>query len=333
MNSINLRYFKYYFAKNWHLLVAIAVIFVLCGFNSVTKVLWQDMYELSLGYLGAFLSLLGVVMPCVQFMSFDNKRNLDTIYSFPISRKALFIIHYLTGILYTAIAYFVGSLVALCRIHSVAKEARLSVGPFAWYVVVNFIVFLIVYTILTMAFIAANSDTEGALIIVGYIVVPFIVLYAAGLIIKCFVEDKVPVTEYTLGLHTLFITNNVSELTEHSMYGFERISEFNYIPLIIDVVVGLICGVLAYRTFIHKKAELIGGPSDSPLGLTMLIPLGSLFLMIILGDIVLAKLMMVPFIYLLYVIHRRSAKIGKVNFIILGIITLIAAIPMPFPWT
>ena len=74
-----------------------AIITALSVHSNLDFIEAKDM-RLNLWWASAFLSLFAMLIPVLECSEFKNRRNLDTLYSFPISRVKMAISVYLSGL-------------------------------------------------------------------------------------------------------------------------------------------------------------------------------------------------------------------------------------------
>ncbi len=65
---------------------------------------WNDS---CIGTISVILAMLASIIPILETKYFKNRRNLDTLYFFPIKRSKMALVHYLCGLIQMTFAYTV----------------------------------------------------------------------------------------------------------------------------------------------------------------------------------------------------------------------------------
>ncbi|MBE6552984.1 MAG: hypothetical protein E7666_01430 [Ruminococcaceae bacterium] len=117
--------------------------------------------ETGLYVFSIVLGILCTVIPILEFAGLKNRRNLDTMYSFPISRSTIAAAHYLSG------------LIQIIFVFSISFFAALPIWAFStisfqmewfWgYYFFSLLIAAVMYSIFCFFFACANSVLDGVI--------------------------------------------------------------------------------------------------------------------------------------------------------------------------
>ncbi|MBE5818772.1 MAG: hypothetical protein E7312_06925 [Clostridiales bacterium] len=107
-----------------------------------------------------FVVIMSLVTPILEFYSFNNKRNLDTLFALPISKSKMILAHYLNGAVQIFVAFTVMYLIWLFS-YVFASYTELHVGYSYLAYPVILLSALGIYTIFSFIFIRANTTADG----------------------------------------------------------------------------------------------------------------------------------------------------------------------------
>lgn len=335
------RYFKHhFFASATRLLVMtiLAVLFVGAILSSTLEGL-KHLDSTDYGYIyytcglysvALVLGALCAVVPIFELSGFKNRRNLDAMFSAPIDRKELAMVHYLNGLCQVLIPYTVAFLYALCR--WLPNGAYFDLIYLLPYYFLSVLIGFLTYSIFTFLFERANTVADGVVCMVLQIFAVQLVLVSID---ECFSRpDSVlggdhfnlfsPINDFT----TLFQDLIDRDGTRWSLAAVEE----GTVAWILFAVAG-IAAIYGYvRNFANRRAETAGATSDSWFGYKLLIPVYGFFLNLFMGDgsLVFGILIVVAMV-IGYIIYRRSFRLKRWD-IILSLasllITFLLAIPM-----
>lgn len=294
---------------------------------------------------------LSVIVPICMFALLKKKRNLDCIYSLPITKRGIVIVHYAVGGVMVLVP-FVCSYVATLVCHaSYDGFARLGYGYLLSHFAICLLMGFVLYSICVFVFERANTVVDGVIFIGIYMVGLY---YLVGGIESLMhgVEDW----RYWLRLLNDPTTYEVQYRYNFYMcddcaipaYIFCRLlSQYEYCAetLYSQVthwgvdgtvfwfcfwsVVGVAAAVLTFVLADKKKTESAEEISSSAFGYKVLIPL--LAFPIIIADGILygeftEALLITVGSAVAYTVYRRGVRYKKSDYIIVGIMLVLAIV-------
>lgn len=323
------RYFKYHskttlirFLSMLIISVTVTVMTVAegCDRNDLTYV------NSSIYILSVIVSLCASVLPIFEFAQFFNKRNLDTVFSLPIKRETLALIHFLNGYIHTVIIYTV------CTVAS-----TLIMLPYREFLQMEYILpyyFAIlacataIYCIITFIFLQANTVLDG-IIFIGFWIMN---LYLAADVVWRVIRDKLFERPYpSISYENLVMYEQIDNTTCHfqdiinSNDRITKITSVDFIYFAILAICGIFCLFGIFYTFNKRRAENTGEISDSIIGYKLNIPLYYVCLACLGGDFMLNVWLFIAAL-IGYFIYRRGFRLAKSDIITLGILFALAFI-------
>lgn len=318
------------------------------------KIIEVKYYPLLLACPVVILIILSIVVPAWMFGFMKKKRNLDCLYSLPITKRGIGVVQYLLGIIAVFVP-FVSS-------YAVIIIDNISYGLFGniahEYLVAHFIVCLIagfvIYSLSCFAFERANSVIDGIIMIGVYLVVLYFIAFSIGTIVNqtsyfifraefdetikngiipstipypfhlTVIEERgIPFVAFGELLDTLK-TDAQFAYSSYTTNFLETPS--NIFWLVLWCVIGLLSAFGVIYGFDKKKAESAEEISNSIFSYKLLIPftfiLSNVNYAIFRGDTTACISMTVACI-VAYTIYRRGVKYKKSDYIVIGIMVLL----------
>lgn len=289
--------------------------------------------ETGIYMLAIILGCLCTVIPILELSEFKNRRNLDTLYFFPIKREKLAAVHFLSGFIQVAVVYSVTFFSSW--IHLALQTNYFALGYMFFYYIFSLLLGLVMYSIFAFLFIQGNTVADGILfcglwifilMIVGFVVRSEIlreyyresVYWARS---ANFVNDWTIIYSPINNLTVIF--QDLIEVNKHSAeYYYKSEYAARYMR---DAYMFFVWGALGIAsaagyllTFVKKGAEKAGEISTSWFGYRLLVPLYGYSLMIFWsGEIILTVLTFVLMI-VGYIIYRRGFKLKPSDLIVTG---------------
>ena len=354
-------YFRYHFnsALLRGIIYLAAMLVITFGEVSIRKHVTGingDMVYTRVADFGAFpmyLVILSLIIPIFELNQFNNRRYLDTAYSLPISRIKMTLAHWLTGVIHIFVICAV-CLLACFAILSPLENARLIyLVPFGF---LELLLLICVYTILSFFIVKTNTLFDAVAICGGW--------YAALALIFEFIDRIFGYTEYHVVQFEQpnavwewivnFYGNTIEAWFDFS-YKFESLISNNKSVLILPnyyvmaIFTTLLCAlafVFLLWTSKKKKAHEAGGMTVSWIGYKTLIPLATVFYILmsefnvrnfganyIKGweEINFFELFIPLGMFVAFVIYRRSLKIKRSDIIWISAISVVVIVNMIYP--
>lgn len=277
-----------------------------------------------------FAVILGIfasIIPILELSGFKNRRNLDTLYFFPINREKMAIAHYISGFFQVTVIYtatYVSGFVFLA-----SQTDFFALGYMIPYYFLSLLLGLVIYSVFMFIFTQANSVADGVLFCLLWIfVISFVghtlldVIYPAidgedmigiqgvwrsasrladwGIVYK-------PINDLTILYQDAIEINNPAAWNSY----IPRIRENSYMFFVWGVI-GLAAAVGFIISFARKGAEKAGEISNSWFGYKLLIPVYGYCIMFQSISIFITIVMMI----IGYIIYRRGFKFKKSDIIL-----------------
>ena len=178
-------YFRSHLTSNGNILLYLTVITLVLtlviGISSGTGAYWDyklatlvTTYRSTIDVPVVFLYLLVYIAPVLEFSFFKKRINLNCAYAMPISRRALGLVHYLTGAITVLIpytlSYFLNFILILTR-----GVQYYNLAPMIAHYLLCLLLGLAIYSMMVFAFNEANSTGDGILFMILLI---FLLIFA-----------------------------------------------------------------------------------------------------------------------------------------------------------
>ena len=307
-------YFNYILKKSRSRLLITLVIALLITVSTVDTYIYD--YEeyhsvnISFGWIAIILGFLCALTPILELEGFKNRRNIDALFSFPVSKFKMGLAHYLNGIIYIVSTFTACSIYTF--FYLLARSNDLNAAKFIPYYFLAVLYGIFLYSFVSFAFYQGNTVSDGVIFVIGY-------SFAFASIVSVidaidFFKENVesglytafgPLTGLTYG-YTNLIEGNSPELYLHTQ---------RYISFAVWIVIGIASIFGFLYTFAKKKTEDVGEISSTVFGYRVLIPTFAYSLLFISEDFNVLHLLIVLAMYVGYIIFRRSIKLKRSDYI------------------
>ena len=296
--------------------------------------------ETGIYILAIILGALCTIIPILELAELKNRRNLDTIYFFPIKRWKMALVQYLSGWIQTLIVYSVSFFSAWAYLE--ANTDYFALGYMFFYYILSLLVGLIMYSIFSFLFIQGNTVADGILFCGLWI---FLILIVGSVvrteILREYLNDTAywessanlwtdwgiiysPINNLTVIFQELIeINKDAMEYHYRTAYATRYLQEL-YMFLVWGAL-GIAAAVGYFLTFIKKGAEKAGETSSSWFGYKILIPAYGYSCLLLWGEEIILTVLVFAMMVIGYTIYRRSFKIKRSDIVATacGIIPLI----------
>ena len=262
-----------------------------------------------------FLCILAYVLPVMEFSFFKKRINLDCAYALPISRRAMGMVHYLTGliILFGAFtASYLLNFILLLR----WEPGIFNFLPMIPHYLLCLLLGFAMYSMMVFVFNEANTKGDGIWFMALYSFVFILVLFAFATITEKWDTAILAATPWGA---VDWITTNFQRLVERSneSYGGYGNTEQYVIWLIFWVIAGITSAAFFFLTFGKRRMEKTEEISDSYFGFRTLIPIYAISGMIGFQDAgsIILLVIIELFAILGYTIYRRGFHYKKSDII------------------
>lgn len=294
------------------------------------------------------MCLLCTIIPILEFSSFHNRKNADTMLSMPISRPKLAIAHYLNGAwqLVTLVTCYILMYVYVLNenaekcLEVTSRALDYDVNLFIPYYFTVILTCLMAYSFFVLAFNFASNVVDGVVFVFCYIFAFGLLLTGLGAL------DASSNVSGILGLLPYSPTVEVSESFFDALLNDSIVLKVAFkngwlannmtIPMILALMVTAILISCLLLLAWRKKAENIEGISSSLFGYSSLIPLYGMSISAILfangadvQDVQEAAFIIITMV-VGYMIYRRSFKLKILDIIMLAltVVMMFAAYPI-----
>lgn len=235
-------------------------------------------------------TIFGIIAPAVvtalEFSQFMNRRNLDTWFSLPISRRDLFAVHFINGAIQLTASVLLSIIFAVFRMSRFPELDLKSSVPY-FFLVIG--VMLLIYMLYTFLFVSANNVFDGCVFMTGSILIPVSVFSIFRNFFIAFNSGRGEFDAYDKLYKIPFdgagIFSVITQLGDRYETLIERRSDIvdSIYPIEIPEVsipqasvwtilcIAALAG--AIYIFTNKKTESVSGISESWFGYRILIPL------------------------------------------------------------
>lgn len=288
--------------------------------------------ETGIYILAVVLGALCTLIPILELSAFKNRRNLDTLYFFPINRGKMALVHYISGFIQILFAYTITFVVAYAYL--AAQTSYFALGYMPFYYLLSVLLGFVMYSFFMFVFGQANTVADGVVLCVLWMFVIFIVLQTFRTeVLRPFLNDTewwknssnlsgwgiayAPINNLTVIFQDLIEINKSSfEYYYKNEYAARYISQM-YMFFVWGAV-GIAAAVGYFVTFIKKGAEKAGEISSSPFGYKLLIPLYGYSLLMMYDSIDFMTVLIFVAMVIGYIIYRRSFKLKTSDLVFTG---------------
>lgn len=312
------------------------------------KIIEVKYHDLSLSYPAVILLLLSVTVPAWMFGFMKKKRNLDCLYSLPITKRGIGIAQYLLGLIAVFTPFVFSYAVML-----ICNAAHGLFGNIAHkYLVIHFLICIlfgfIIYSLSCFAFDRANTVIDGIIMIGIYLFILYVLAYNIEIIVREIIYlNHLASHTYSSGMtpsHYYFALHNEGsvpfvlfvDLLETIESDAEQVYQCytktyfeqtkNVVWIIIWSVVGLLSTFGLIYGFEKKKAESAEEISSSIFCYKLIIPVISILFNVTNGifdnDTTVCIVATIACV-VAYTIYRRGFKYKIGDYIVIGLMILL----------
>ena len=292
--------------------------------------------------LAIVLGALATIIPMLELSEFKNRRNLDTLYFFPIDRKKMALVHYISGLIQMTAIYTVTFLVAFGFL--LINTDYFALGYMIPYYFTSLVTGFVMYSFFCFIFNQGNTVADGVIISLLWAFLIYCVLYCGMYVVfrevlHLNMSDDIELRRLNIILFNFpdwgivyapinnltVIVQELIEVNKHRVdYVFESTTAYRYVQQWYMFAAWGVGGIASALGFIfgfeRKGAHLAGEPSGSWWGYKLLIPLygySLIFYIASMSSISVLTIMIWILMLIGYVIYRRSFKLKKSDVIAL----------------
>ncbi len=280
--------------------------------------------------LAIVLGVFSTLIPILELSGLKKRRNLDALYSFPISRLSLSLAHFISGYIQVIFIYtcaFISSYAYLAL-----NTDIFDLSYMLEYYPLSLAVGIIIYAFFAFLFTVANTVTDGVIISGLWVLVTHSFFYTSNIpkYLLLSLLGKIFPHESYMTVHSVesafknwsqiyspldkltFIYQERAEINNDLSYDYKEIIDSCYI-FVFWAVVGILCMAGYFIASKRHTPNKSGEISNSVLGYKLLLPLLILLLYRYFADIIYVLAIL---IFIGYVIYRRSFRLKLQDYII-----------------
>lgn len=294
--------------------------------------LYVQYNETGIYVLAIVLGTLCTLIPILELSAFKNRRNLDTLYFFPINRGKMALVHYISGFIQILFAYTVTFIVAYAYL--AAQTSYFALGYMPLYYLLSILIGFVMYSFFMFIFGQANTVADGVVFCVLWMFVIFIVMQTfRGEILRHFLRDTdfwentsdlsgwgiayAPINNLTVIFQDLIEINHIEPDYPYYISYAERYINQAYMFFVWGAI-GIASAVGYVVAFVKKGAEKAGEISSSIFGYKLLIPLYGYSLLMMYENLDFMTVLIFVAMVIGYIIYRRSFKLKASDLIFTG---------------
>ena len=286
--------------------------------NYATEGLVRD-YHATLYIPVLFLCVLCYVLPVMEFSFFKKRRNLDCAYSLPISRRAMGLVHYLSGAITLLVAFTLSYTVNFALLLSRGVE-YFNFTPMISHYFLCILLGLAIYSLMVFLFNQANTAGDG----IWFMLLSSFILPLTMNAIETVADNwHIFSTEYcAIPWGTVdLMTTTYQYIVEKGDLEFATFWQKPgcIVWLVTWLVIGIAAAIASYFTFGKRPMEKTEEISDSFFGFRVLIPAYAITGMLSFSGLgtVISWVIIELLAFVGYTIYRRGFHYKKSDIIIL----------------
>ena len=330
------RYLGYRLEKAASRMLVFTILAVVLNWLVVTESIGRlNVYnnETGIYMLAIILGCLCTIVPILELSDFKNRRNLDTLYFFPIKREKMAAVHFVCGFIQVFVVYSVTFFSSW--IHLALQTHYFALEYMFFYYILSLLLGFVMYSIFAFLFIQGNTVADGILFCVLWM---FIILIVGSVVRSEILRNYIADTKYWENSANLVtdwgiiyspinnltvIFQDLIEVNKHSLeYYYKSAYAARYIRemymFFVWGAVGIAAAIGYFITFIKKGAEKTGEISDSWFGYRLLIPLYGYSLLIFWNSEIILTALIFALMIIGYIVYRRGFKLKSGDLIVVG---------------
>ncbi len=326
MDSVK-KYLLYRLKRTFPQTLIFALVCLAITFTTVYNGVYSTRPSSGLAVAATVLAIFATLIPMLELAQFKNRRNLDTLYFFPIKREKMALTHFLSGFIQFWSVYTVCfiELFAILAYAVIKHGVAFSLIYLLPYYFLSLLLGLAIYSFFSFIFMQGNTVFDGVLFCVLYIAVFWVVAtFVSDLFYELELSEVsaplqkigewlvvyVPVNNMTVLYQTL-----VEPKTLHSAATLDGIREYSAMFAVWGII-GIACIFGYFYTFVKSKPQDAGEISSSPFGYKLLLPL-FFYSFASCGDLVLVLIALGSMV-VGYTVYRRGFKFKRADIIVMA---------------
>lgn len=272
-----------------------------------------------LGVFVAFSAVLTALLPMLELSCFNNRKYLDSAFSFPIARTTLLSVHLINGFLQFLAAYTVSFIWYAVMI--IPCASKLSYPAIWSFYLISLLCSLFYYAVNAFFFSICNSSVDGFLTVGAwqFIIAALMLTFADWFNLN--IDSEILLT--ILWMPLVQICDHFSNISMERTAIPDLGTDNPYAMLIYMILVPLLTALFVaglFWFFNKKRTESAGEITTTPFSYVSLLPIGSFILIYwaFLGDVAILAIFALIFSTVGYIIYRRSVKLKVFDIVVIA---------------
>ena len=274
-----------------------------------------------IGWFVGISAVLTTLLPMLELSCFNNRKYLDSAFSFPISRISLISVNLINGFLQFLVAYTISFVWYTIALFPCADKISY---PALWaFFFISLLCSLFYYAVNAFFFSVCNSSVDGFLTAAAW---QFIIAVTLVTFADCFdlnIDNEIILT--ILWMPLVQIAGYFSNISEGRPYNMlpDLDTDNPYAMLIYLIVITLLTVAFVYGIlyfFNKRRAESAGEITKTPFSYAMLLPIcsGLLIYWTMEADAAIIAILALIFSTVGYIIYRRSVKLKFFDIVVIA---------------
>ena len=295
--------------------------------------------ETGIYILAVVLGIICTLIPILENMGFKNRRNLDTLFFFPLKREKMALVHFLSGFIQVTAIYTATFVVS--AVYLAANTDFFELYHLVGYYFLSLLLGFVMYSFFIFVFEQGNTVADGVVFAIMWSLAFWVVWEAAYSVwlSSLMAQEDWHNAVYSYRIYSdwgiaygpinnlTVIFQDLIEVNKHGWYQSEYPAKYmsQWYMFVAWVAVGAAAAIGYFVTFTKKGAHKAGEVSDSWFGYRLLIPIYGYSLHLLTGIEGLLTILIFAAMIIGYIIYRRSFKLKTSDLIVTacGIIPMI----------
>ncbi len=275
----------------------------------------------NLGFFVAISAILTTLLPMLELSCFNNRKYLDSAFSFPIARISLISVNLINGFLQFLAAYTLSFIWYAIALLPCADKINY---PALWsFFFISLLCSLFYYSVNAFFFSVCNSTVDGFLVAVAWqFIIALVMLTLAEMFDLNKIDSEILLT--ILWMPLVQICDYFTAISKGRSAVVPDLGTDNqYAMLIYLIVIPIltalfVAGILYF--FNKKRTESAGEVSSTPFGYKTLLPVcsGMLIYWAFEGEAPILAIFALIFSTVGYIIYRRTVKLKVFDIIVIA---------------
>ncbi len=266
------------------------------------------------------VALLCTFLPMAELSIFNNRKYLDSAFSFPISRTSLISVNLLNGYIQFVIAYTITFI--WYAINILPASEKIYFGALWGFFFMSLLYSLFIYSFNSFFFSLCNSTFDGAMVSIAwqFLLCPLALTITEMFGIKWY-DQLLLIIWMPLGMMSDHCGNIAKGIKSSPDLGTNYKHALALSLSLLPILIAALCAGTLYF-FNRKRAESAGEISDTPVGYKTLIPVCAGMLIYwaleLENDNAIISLLALIFTTIGYTIYRRGVRLKAFDIVVIA---------------